>query len=386
LDSETCFACRLGDPDCPIDQDILQCYFDFQDNCPTEEDCQTRGGSCSDEDLSRSSGICSRDNVDRPLACDDACVFDYVWNEEYALVECPQNSLASFIGCTSIDFNDEETCLAAGGTWYSRAYNEETCESRFGYGCLEEEFPSVLSNKNKEQCRACGGEYQKRAQWNEAYWKVMDSFPLFWIEAKYATLNTFEPMLDFNKLEAGVTEAVGDRLKLAFQSEIMCQINPLANVLRTIACDCSTWPEDEHEQESFERICNSRFQGIQSLDVGRQLVCYGTDDQATFGTTGVSVSPNTIPQELGCIQVAAARVPVSQFKDENVDSLSSLSLSSAGSNRVDNEYAVVENEFDRQVGLLRGDGTNFKFERFNAQGKRVSGGQGNINNQEKKIY
>ena len=109
---------------------------------------------------------------------------------------------------------------------------------------------------------------------------------------------------------------------------------PLFGTLDYVTCNC------------LEGYANTDFckqSNEVSFAVGQQIFCYGTEKNVSLSSSQILVNKNSIPYSLFCVDVTFFSFGVSQFRNKEIISTSSLF---SALNNLDNPYSVVKNRFN----------------------------------------
>jgi hypothetical protein len=328
-------------------QERLQCYTNQWDVCETEVECLA-AGDCNDWDFQNwHAPECWMNTMAaKSEQCTGVCVFPYnISTDGYPYCDWTTNAAGwSRKGCINYSIISSESCASAGGSWTVRAFDAASCAAH-GQGCEESRYWQ-LSPKAEETCATCGGTPRDLYQWSPGAWTTGTMVPLQWKAREFASINRWQPTLNWTKLHAQVESVAVEMMARAEKSALMCRFNLVADTLKQIACLCT----------DTDNVC-SNATGTEAVAVGEQAFFSGIKSESEWLGATVRVSETSVPADTDVALVTAALIPTATTEALVARKRKTLQRKVSERGPYDpNEYEVVTNHVDYIVGQLLSDG------------------------------
>ena len=159
-------------------------------------------------------GVCGVPYNPSALSTIPACTYPYQF--------CP-------MGCCDYSVYNPTDCTEEGGTWYAPGSSKATCEAN--QGCYEVDtnvltetvFLHSFSQKNQENCNACGQTYKKWFEWTPATYLTGSYVAVETVETSYGSRFSWTEALDFNALFEMMLNGSNNQVLLVGKSGTLCQ-------------------------------------------------------------------------------------------------------------------------------------------------------------------
>jgi hypothetical protein len=262
------------------------------------------------------------------------------------------------IGCFRSDLNQSQ-CALLGGNWTSKSIDAVTCTTKASI-CVDPTtvlLPSAMnlpppgySNKNATECAECGGYIASFYQWTSSNWTRRTFYPFEWKVRNYTQANAWGRALNFSLVVDFWNSAVARRFAGIVSSELLCRYGQITSSLSDIACACG------EDKDQISRLC---YITITQSVIAVAEPCQGINALFNFSLGYLVSEPEFLAQGTDCVDIQIAVVPQSQFQQNQIITLSSVSVSMPQTNEID-QVRFIKNANKVVVGELIGDGVSFE--------------------------
>lgn len=321
----------------------LQCYANYWDQCESSTECESVG-DCNDWELQNwYAALCMDGEKMHTSECTGVCVQPYTISSNPHSGGMPQcsgmNTAWTKMGCVDYTITTVEGCSTAGGTWQERAFTESDCLGH-GTGCAEQKYWQ-LSPKSSGDCIGCGGTPEPYYRWTPGHWITGQMIPLEWKSRQFASINRWQPTLNWTRLHTEVESVATIVLAKTIKTSLMCKLNPIASIYKQIVCALDTNTDTCSEE--------------QSIRIGEQDIFSGLSRTIEWSGITVHVADDSVSSTQDTGEIVALKHTTSiSISAETVSRRRNPNL--ARSPYDPSPYEVVTNHVDYIVGQLISDG------------------------------
>lgn len=343
-------TCANGGTLSTVGKAHLQCWVNQWDQCSTQAKCEATG-DCDDWDFQnwfRSDCWSDLNKAKTDASCLGVCLIPFDTSKGYPQCDWNAGSIGwSRIGCINYDVVNTTACTSLGGVWKQRAFDEASCNAH-GYGCDQRSFWQ-LTPKQGSDCVGCGGQIRPYYKYHRGVWLTGEMEPLTWTTRQFASINTWQPTLNWTKLWTEVEKVSAQVIAKAIKSQMQCKHQLVATHMQVLACDCAPGTTD-----------TTCFDGVEMVSVGQQEVFSGLSSQMEWANVVIHVSEGAIPAEQDYDTVSASTTSDLSLllgtQTEGRRRMLRKRVPQKRSPYAPDEYEVVTNHADYVVGRLLGSG------------------------------
>ena len=253
-------------------------------------------------------------------------------------------------GCHQNNITTKETCESLSNSWGSFIWigdskfitDNITCERISNKQCYNYQY-GIWVKMNSLDCEQCGLSYSKPLNWKQGLWTPGVMIPLIWTNRTVQPIRKVVPTLNYIKFSQEITQALIQKVALAYSTEAVCRSVPILDSISSLVCDCNG-------DSSVNEKC---YEAKPSTEVGVLRACPHIATEIVLGPTRLNVSAESILIEDGrCGLIYINQTYASTYEQVLVPRLSSDLFIT----RSPNLFAVVKNSNLESIGQIVSDG------------------------------
>eukprot|EP01124_Arcella_intermedia_P008991 TRINITY_DN15786_c0_g1_i1.p1 TRINITY_DN15786_c0_g1~~TRINITY_DN15786_c0_g1_i1.p1 ORF type:complete len:1501 (-),score=283.36 TRINITY_DN15786_c0_g1_i1:33-4535(-) len=334
-DEEMCSEGLCSLPQYPARECLL--HNDCSIPCPncTRQQCEQLG-ACSDFDQIRT--LMAKYNGTEGL-----CITKL--HNDFSTPYCDDDEAFFAYGCGDSRYQNETSCIDAGGVWRTPAFTEKECLSFQIDNATEGVYSPTLASFIRvplSEGIQCGLINQSYVTWTKATWKPAKIQKLLYTRRSYHNTNFIRNTIDYYFFEQSIDLAIGNLYSYVFVNHALCRYQQLNSMVSDIFC----LDNQNCDSTSITSVTQSGF-GLACSDIGGFI----KNDFAE-----VKIYPNSLA--LSCNGVSLFTIPSSAFQNAQPTRLSSEIFKPP----IPNPLSVVRNRHTNIVGQIVSDGLSIQID------------------------
>eukprot|EP01114_Cavostelium_apophysatum_P022645 TRINITY_DN825_c0_g1_i4.p1 TRINITY_DN825_c0_g1~~TRINITY_DN825_c0_g1_i4.p1 ORF type:complete len:1293 (-),score=268.83 TRINITY_DN825_c0_g1_i4:40-3879(-) len=248
-------------------------------------------------------------------------------------------------------------CEADGDVWQEPLKTQDECLAPSQMGCwqpwrelgaLNGQF-AWSGQADNESCVAAGGTWRNYWEWYGGKWTPGVMREIEWISAPVvAQRNVWQEKIDFNQIQTLVFTAFDLEASVSLKSTSLCSTSLSQDYVATVSCDCGA--------SKGENLCFS--DDVPETPVAQSLVCNSEARNLYARKSVLRYGASSVAAGAGCVTVIASSISALEFRGQSEYSLSSHFMDF----RVDLPFSF-NNVHGASVGIIIGDGLVLEYSR-----------------------
>lgn len=260
-----------------------------------------------------------------------------------------------------VDYDQEITCQAAGGTWYIKPVDQVQCENptlcntpRYTgqrSAVWESNYQYLSQFPSQFNCEACGGDIRPVNKWIPHQWLPGQSRPLAWVERQKVPVYAFETSLDFANFSNTILKASQSTTAFQTLNALQCSYGNQKSQIGRLTCDCLDGLERE--------IC---FQQDAIAPIGQGRFCPFTGNRIVSPPFSIESTEASLTSDVQyqCIDFQISKIAAQIFDPPPAVSVT-IAFKKRAQGQPQGAYATVFNAKEALVGSVVGDGIQIQF-------------------------